>query len=723
MSGPRKPGSIGDEDSRSSSAPSVPTIALILALLIVSGLNSSHPSFDRVIAVAKLGIGLLHLIGIGWAVSKLLSLASPRHLACASHALLGQIVALGYVYMRSALSSMLGVPGIFVPEVVLVEGLLLWLVVRRGQLPDARPRLPGRSDLPKLIAHGLWLSWLALVAVQKLDLHYTPSSDPDIHAFYAKVLLERGHLYYDLQPFSDAWMVYPSGFSCSNFVLGLLSGLHPVQLVNIGPYFQFTLFCGATFSFIGQSIKGRWEAVVLAFFHFCIAYLCFNPVFAPNRDFLQGSPRLAHTAILFFPLLFTMQHAKHLGKRPLLIALPLCATLTGMCVNPTHVPATLLVAASAVVALTANPRTRHDIASLGASRWARVAILLGALAIVFLATDPFYRSLVVQQSAPEGHVEEARDLTGNALRADLDWKAITSEAVPRMRYKILANPGNSGGTVPVQVALLIGLLAWVVAAVSSERLGFRPSSPELRELLLFVALVFCCVALHAVWSELTPHLARPGVLQSQLLVRYSQALQYQLSTLLYPVCFTSALVLSLGFASGDGESGRRLLPRLIGLTLSGASLIWLVPASLVQAEDYYPKLRDSSLGQVFASDIEFVRRAQQEIGLEERALLPGRRRQTRNEHWIFTTGAGRAVPLFSDIRTSFFLGLDGWAFTAGAYQVHVEGNQFDPDWLRSHNVLWLVDSGDFPQRILKRHYDRVFGDHHAVLWRLRPQPH
>jgi hypothetical protein len=93
--------------------------------------------------------------------------------------------------------------------------------------------------------------------------------------------------------------------------------------------------------------------------------------------------------------------------------------------------------------------------------------------------------------------------------------------------------------------------------------------------------------------------------------------------------------------------------------------------------------------------------------------------RTATEHWVFTTDAGRAVPLFSDLRTSFFLGLDGWAFTAGAYQAHVKPPNFDPVWLRAQNVLWLIESGNFPVRILAKHYERMFGDDHAVLWRLR----
>jgi hypothetical protein len=75
--------------------------------------------------------------------------------------------------------------------------------------------------------------------------------------------------------------------------------------------------------------------------------------------------------------------------------------------------------------------------------------------------------------------------------------------------------------------------------------------------------------------------------------------------------------------------------------------------------------------------------------------------------------------LYSNVKTSFFFGLDGWAFTAGAYEAHVAFPHFDPVWLRAQKVLWLVESGNFPPPILKAFYERRFGNDHAVLWRLR----
>lgn len=699
-------------------------VAIALAIVLaLSGLNSIGSSFQIGAALAKLAIGLAHLAAIGWGTARLLELKSPRHLAVASHLLLGQVVALGYVYLRSALCSWVPLVGISVPEVILVEAALLWFAWRRSPEPAVLRWRPSREHLPGLIVLLLWLGWLAAIAFQKLDLYNTPSSDPDIHAFYTKLLIERGHLFYDLMPVSDAWMVYPSGFSCLNFVLGLLSGLHPVQLVNIGPYLQFTLFCGAAFAVMSQSVRRPRLLVFLALVHFALAYLCFNPVFAPSREMLEGTPRLAHGAILFFPLFFVIQQSRALGRRPSLLVLPLCGVVTGMCINPAHAPAALLFGAAALAALLVDAETRSAIMARGVARLTGSVALFAAIFVVFLATDPFYRSLFLQQSAPEGQVEQAQDLTGDALSIDFDTMKLASAIRPallRVPSSLLASPGGTGDTHGVQILLLFGLLSCFAATRFAKGLRARGFAGVAGGSLTLAGVTLACLVIHALWLEVVRMLARPEVLQGSLLLRYTEALQYQLSVLFFALGF-SALFAALADLRWpeDKSFAKRFGARLVVIS-AGVSCLVLVPAAEEQAKIFYPRLRESPLGQVYASDVEFVARAKKRIGDEERVLLPGRLAQSRTEHWIFTTDAGRAVPLFSDIRTSFFLGLDGWSFTAGAYEAHVEAPNFDPVWLRSKNVLWLVESGNFPARILANHYERVLGNDHAVLWRLRP---
>jgi hypothetical protein len=698
---------------------------LLVAVLVLSGLNASATTFSTAGAFAKLAIGLAHLALLGWATSRLLGLKSPRHLAVASHMLLGQIVALGYVYLRSALCSATGLPGISIPEVMLVEGVMIWFAWKREAVrPVSLARLLPET-LPELLVHVFWLSWLAAVALQKLDLLHTPSSDPDIHAFYAKILIERGHLYYDLLPISDAWMVYPSGFSSLSFVLGQLSGLHPVQLVNIGPYLQFTLFCGAGFSVMSQSIARSRVLVALGLVHFGLAYLCFNAVLLPAREMLEGTPRLAHSAILFFPLFFVLQHTNAISRRPLLLVLPLCGIVTGMCINPTHAPAALLFGALALVPLLANRDARLAISQQGVARLAKTTVALMTVLFVFLGADPFYRSLVVQQSAKEGEIEQAHDLTGDALSFDFDigtTAAAIRQALPRVPGSLLVDPGGAGATRPVQLGALLGLFFCVAATriPAARRLRGRTLSEGERNALVLAGVAFVGIVIHALWLEATHQLAKPGVLQGTLLVRYTDSLQYQITTLFFAVGITALATIVFGAGTGKRESfGMRLGTGLLALGVCAGSLPLLVPAAMSQAGDYYPPLRASPLGIVYPSDLALLERAEKIIGREERVLLPGRMTRTATEHWVFTTDAGRAVPLFSDLRTSFFLGLDGWAFTAGAYQAHVKPPNFDPVWLRAQNVLWLIESGNFPVRILAKHYERMFGDDHAVLWRLR----
>jgi len=702
-------------------------LCVVCAIAIASWLNSSISSFHPLFAPLKLALGLLHLTAIGWACSSLLRLERPTILAPAHDALLGQISCLGYVYARSVVSNLSGLPGISPAEVFIVEALLIMTAVRRSRGWTLRwPTPADRSALPfSFLLLVLWLGWLFAVASQKLDLYYTPSSDPDIHAFYTKLFLEHGRIYYDLLPNSDAWMVYPSGFSTLNFVLGRLSGLHAVQLVNLAAYVQYSLFVGASFSLVATSFARKRVLIPLALLHFGFAYLGFNAVFGEHRAFLEGTPRLAHTAILLFPLLFALQHRAALAERWRLWGFPLVAVLVGTCINPTHAPAALLFGVLALVA-TRSPN-RGERGERGESirrSWSWLAPVAGAIAMaaIFASSDPFYRGLVLQRATPASERELATDLTGAAFEVDVDLGKLITQATPAAVRSLVTAPDESQPYRHTRGFLLAGIVIAFAIQFARARSQRRPLPVETVQLARFAGAALAAVLIHGIWSEFTPQVARPGVLQTRLLVQYSHALQQQINLMFYSL--TPGVLLGLLLGLLDRRSVRlagheRSVELALGLGLVAVSLPFLYASHQDHRAGFYSELRNSPLGYVYASDIEFATRVRERVGPDERVLLPGRLRRAPGEHWIFSTDAGRAIPLYSNVKTSFFLGLDGWAYTAGAYEAHVQPPNFDPQWLRAENTLWLVDSGNFPRRILATHYEREFGDDHAVLWRLR----
>ncbi len=696
-------------------------VALVV-LTAFSWLNSSTPSFHPAYAPLKLLIGLVHFVVIGAALRRLLQLQRPTVLATAHDALLGQIACITYVYARSTLANLLSLPGISTTEIFAVEALVLWLAFK----PNASEQQTQTWTLGTMssasIVHLLWLGWLFAIAALKLDLHYTPSSDPDTHAFYAKVFLEHGRIYYDLLPNSDSWMIYPSAFGVMNFVLAKLSGLHPVQVVNISVYFQLALFAGASFSAIASLINRRETVVALAVLHFASCYLIFNAVFVERRMYLPGTPRLAHTALLIFPLLFAMQHRKAIHQRGLLFCLPFAAVLVGLCINPSHAPAALLFGVLAFAAVKLFPGPSPPQPTARPRSWAQQLAAATVLVLMFIGSDPFYRNLVEQQIAPAEDRELATDLTGGAFGESIDFAGLLPRALPKVWSAIIDTSKRSTNTSPTRVLLLLALVGGMVVIFASMRLAKGQFPSEANALLRFSVCAVVALAVHALWSETTPQFGQANVLQTELLVRYTHGLQRQINLLFFSIAPATLVGLVLASVSTwrTPEAARSTWIDH-GTTIAAAALCIPLAYTALQIHQttHIDALRRSPLGEIYASDVEFAQRVEAEVGDDGRVLLPGRSHRTRHEHWILTNHAGRAIPLYSNVKTSFFFGLDGWAFTAGAYQTHVAPPHFDPVWLRAQKVLWLVESGNFPLPILNAFYERRFGNDHAVLWRLR----
>ena len=694
----------------------------VVVLVAISMINSATTSFGPLVAPLKLLIGLVHLVAIGAAAGSLLRLQRPAVLSVAQDALLGQVVCLAYVYFRSFVSNLFDLPGISTAEWFVAEALLVAMAWKLAGA-QMRPRFAARGDAVSWgLVHFFWLAWLAGVATLKLDLYFTPSSDPDIHAFYAKTFLEHGRVYYDLLPNSDVSMVYPSAFASMNFVLAKLSGLHPVQVVNIAVYLQLTLFAGASFSVFASVLERRSSLIAQAALHFGFCYFAFNAVFVVHRMYLPGTPRLAHTALLLFPLLFVTQHREAIRARPGLFSVPLVALLVGICVNPSHAPATLLVGALSLALLWRVRSAPEGARPSRRSAWLLQGIVAACLAMVFLWTDPFYRSLAVQQLASVEEVEAATDLTGSAFGGPVEFATLLPRAIPAAIDGLAAAQDEESKRALVSVLFIIGVAFAISLLVLASLLGKKQVSKEENPLLRFAGAVLVLFLVHAVWAEVVPQLGKEGVLQTRLLIQYTHAMQQQISMMFFSVAPMMLVALLLvHFAAGSSEHGGRSVWLEHGVTITAlvVSLPLFYTAQRANLSAHYDAMRRCPLGELYSSDVEFAQKVAERVNDDERVLLPGRSRRVPDEHWVLTTEVGRAIPLYSDVKTSFFLGLDGQSFTPGAYLAHVKPPNFDREWLRQKNVVWLVESGKFSPRILNRHYDRVFGNDRAVLWKLR----
>ncbi len=713
--------------SRMNSGPLVNPKGALVAVacfLAISFASAQAVSFSLPFAFFKLSLALIHFIGIGLATSLILKLRRPRHLAGAWYALIGQVAGLAYVYARSLLCQLAGIPGLSSLEVHLAEGIIAcWLLTRPG-LALPRPTKGWRSPLAETSCHLIWLSWLFAIASQKLGLLYTPSSDPDIHAFYTRILLDRGQFFYDLQPISDAWMIYPSGFSAMGLALARITGFHPVQLVNLGAYLQVALFAGFAFSFLARGLRRPAALVALALCFFSVCYLCLNPIYLAGRSHLEGTPRLAHTALLFFPLLFNAINAMPIVQRPGILLLPLTSVLVGMCLNPTHAPASLLMGALSLLPLFATRARRRQLARRRPGAWIALILICAGIGTAVLTQDPFYRSLAQQQLDLWPELEAAEDLTGSALELHLKPGDLMARLAASGGRWFFPPPDENASARPLaQATILVLFLLFLCWRLFGKRRRARFALRH-HHLLVFGLCAVGFIAIHAIWLECVPMIAKPNVLQSVLLIRYTQAVQDQATLAFFTLLVCIPIVLTLAFVDpleGDvrGSSLARIsLPLLLlcaGILASTPSLYALARENW---REFNLELNKSPFGTIEMADVAFLREIAQMIPEGERVMLPGRLRRTGIEHWIFSTGIGRALPLFTDTRTSFFLGLDGRAFTPAAYIRHIREG-VDREWLHSLGVVWLIENGNFHPKSLRRHWRLVAGSAQGNLWHLR----
>jgi hypothetical protein len=698
-------------------------LALLLALVASIAASNLTTYFSLPLALAKLCLGLFGLTVIGAMCAQSLGLGRPRLLASAWYLLLAQVLCVTYVYLRSALSLGTGLPGITLPEVVVALSLLMAHFARRHGLP----RLLGRASAVDLACHVLWLAGFFAIASQKLDLLYTPSSDPDFHAWHARQILEHGQLYSNLLPQSDVPLTYAGAFASLNVALSRLSGLHPVQLVNLQPYLQQAIFAGCGFSLLAQQLKRRSSLLLFGLLYFAASGLVFNPVFVNGRAHLEGTARLSHTALLFFPLFFALWNGNRVARRPILLLLPTSAVMIGVCTNPAHAPASLLLAA--IAAALALLRWRSGGMRIAATRrsWITSALACGVLAGLFLWVDPFYRD-AAGFGAPR---DAATDTATNAFALHLDGAQIAA-ALPKVLSEFAAPWQSPDIPTPLPLALWSAALSCALLVAAGMIPALRRQlalSPGNKRIVALFAGAVAFLLLHGLWCELVPSFVRFGHVAGRLLVQYSWGAQRQTGLLFFALLAPLPLLLALAqlerFADARAptSSSTRARTKARGVALASVVMIGLAALpfyrlAAARVETFLPELRTTPLGEVYADDLRIASVAEAQVAEEERVLLPGRLLDKRYERWVLPTGGARAIPHFTDLRTAFFAGHDGTAFSVEAYAKHVRLH-FDSEWLRAHRVVWLLDNGELPRTLLERHYEAVAQGEHSSLWKLR----
>jgi hypothetical protein len=213
--------------------------------------------------------------------------------------MLGQIALLVYFYARSGLAHLPGVPGVKSEEllfVVLLAGLVTAacrLRTPRGALDESRA--PWRSlAAPGALWGAWWVSTFTFVGMRS-GLLQTPSSDPDGHAFFAKVTAAGGQIV-------DS--AYVSAFAVLNALWVDLTGAGPVAVINSQSAIQGCLAAGL----IVEALIAIHRRVPLGASLLVIAAAHWIFVLPTNGEFLylDHTPRLCYTAFAILPLTFAL---------------------------------------------------------------------------------------------------------------------------------------------------------------------------------------------------------------------------------------------------------------------------------------------------------------------------------------------------------------------------------------------------------------------------------
>ena len=594
----------------------------------------------------------------------------------------GLVVGSLYFFLRLTIAEMTGLP-VYGWELWALTAVCLWMEVRSGTRFYFRsePQWIGKA-LVGLVAVLL----LAYYGVPKLSQFGLPSSDPDIHAYFLKITLSEGRIL-DTIPGSDVPLRYPLGFVALNWPLAVLSFLSPVQVVNIQPYLQGLLLVFALLAFPNR-LKSRTDYLVFCLASLITGTISFSPSFSADRLLMDGTARLSHGLMMFLPALLAWLYRPNAGEKSLTLHAVLCGWLAAfsMLINPAHVFPTVLLTGIAVLLM--NPGMAR------AWGW-RYLAATGGFVVLVAFFDPYYRNLLAGQAILIPEVPQLGPLIhlpvwSNIGRAAEHFLAFFLDVFSGRRYfwtKIL-----------------------VIMAVALTIQGISKNEPKInirRALLafsLFTASSFVFLtALHLTFNA--------NRLLGFLFLKYTGAALAQ--------AYAIGILALMGWIirsllQAPNSRGRK------GIAIAVLLLGWWV-IGIGGHRSYYGALETAlASGHITEDDVRLVKWAEQYIPDDERVIGPTSTQAGHPEdEWVFAQWGFRAFPLYSNVKTAFFYGLDGSQFNYKSHQRYI-ANGVDYAWLREQKILWLYTSNQIFNRFDLSKYELKFQTGASALWRLRP---
>lgn len=746
---------------------------------------------DRVVQV-RLTFTLAGFYLAGALVEQQLGIRGSAPLAPIHRIVLGQLVLVIYFYLRSPLAHV-GLPGITRAElyaVVAVAGFLLWRHARKASTTPTKIEevvTPLTPVTLALLAAGVWFAWWislhTFLAYRSGALH-TPSSDPDGHAYLAKLLVMGGKIAYTQTPYSSDPQTYPSGFATLNAIWALFSGASVVKILNCQMTLQACLAVGLVLE--GAASFRRHLGLATSLVLLAIAHWVF--FFPVNSEswVLGGTARFSHSALLLWPLTLSLRlgvQSTDPGVQPIRLRLLgiLAASLSltwAFVINPSHAIVALPVLAATVLMLLTGVRFY---AHSERTRRRSLLLILGA-AIILPALLIFSDAMVVgslrgvqygaagaiagrlPQDPPNSVLQPVRAIRagGRRVRQLSTLGIFPPSCFSGPKCDLLSKSSRFWWPVPVYV-LALGYLGWVATALmrrrktsdvpsstgkistSGDRVFVRTQPDLLRNIAFSIAaLAFSAVLVTFLTAFIEDLLIGQRALRSVLLARYTAMGLRTVSPYLH-FLFVSITLCAAALITELAVARWRRLPARSGTILKvdvAVSAIILAALTCYGAIYKRHRLRISkayksqvtispkttTTGSLSQIDVDFIKKVQSIVPQTERVLLPGLAvRMPNRENWIFAESTSRALPLYSDTHFAFYLGQGPKEFTAEAYMQHV-CKAFDLPWLASHAVNWVLMSDGIWMNSCIHNWDQLHKDYYEEvlrmqdrrLYRLRP---
>lgn len=673
---------------------------------------------------------------VGNLITALLINKDPSKISWPLSAVTGQIFFIFYTLVRSNLIFSLSIP------LTNVEMLSVGAIVSGFSAFIMRKKLISKSIDPFSIHRFFLKSITTLIPFlfatyfllgKKINLLYTPSTDPDKHAFILKIMLQKGGVFESLTPYSDVVLHYVSGFTVLNFNWAILSGLSPVQIVNCQPYLQYLLLLYAFNILLQKNLKKLSDRFLYSAFLYCLGIYVFNSLFIGTRHTLWGTGRLAHSVLAFWPLLLLLEFHEICTNRKMIVGT--IAVVIAALFNPAHLPATALLFISIVSAkIISDSFFGKPFKITTISHKCKLPSLIVtfifcvSFATYMFSIDPFYKHLfkpkntitVQTTQIQNGSVSASLSITdvkSPSPAASFSGNLETSSKTPFANL-IIALKKIFGIYQNFQVYFILSFLCLQLYLIlfikkhSAIKYGYQL---YLYKWVNLVSIWGIFILLHSCYYFVLEKNRNIDDIHNVLLVGYTLAVHRQFLISLYFLL----TMLPLSFIFYQMNSAQESKPFLVSQKNKIISIFFAIILLSIMSYSFY-KLTFRSVseyinfmdfqershrlaGAIPPESMKLVRWADLNIPPEERIVLSAQVRTDKYESRSVPENGSRAIPLYGKTKTAFFNNLDQQIFNGENYFKYVDQAP-DIVWLAQQNCFWIYNDGRLSPIVLSNNW-------------------